>query len=49
LLVSFRNPNKCITVSLKEEPYDRVIVQVEDEDRTEDEIRRATALLPPSD
>jgi len=49
LLVSFRNPNRCITVSLKEEPYDRIIVQVEDKDHTADEIRRAAALLPPSD
>jgi hypothetical protein len=49
LLVAFRNPNKCITVSLKEEPYDRIIVQVEDKNRTADEIRRAAASPTPSD
>ena len=41
LLVAFRDPEKCITVSLKDEQYEKVIVQVEDKVQTADQIRSA--------
>lgn len=40
-LVAFRDPNKCVTVSLKDETYDKIIVQVDDKEHTATEIRKA--------
>jgi hypothetical protein len=45
LLVAFRDPEKCITVSLKDEQYDKIIVQVNDKDQTADQITNAVSKL----
>jgi hypothetical protein len=45
LLVAFRDPEKCITISLKDEQYDKVIVQVEDKDQTAELINRTISKL----
>lgn len=41
LLVAFRDPEKCVVISLKDEQYDKVIVQVDDKDEVADQIRGA--------
>lgn len=41
MLVAFRNPDKCVTISLKDDAYDKIIVQVDDKHRVADEIRSA--------
>jgi len=43
LLVAFRNPDKCVTISLKDDAYGKIIIQVEYKERTATEIRNATA------
>ena len=43
--IAFRNPDRCKTVSLKDEPYKRVIVQVGDKESVADEIRRAISTF----
>lgn len=41
LLVAFRDPEKCVAISLKDEQYDKVIVQVDDKDKVADQVRGA--------
>ena len=43
MLVAFRNPDKCVTISLKDDAYDKIIIQVDDKDRVADEIRSVTS------
>lgn len=45
LLVAFRDPEKCISVSLKDQQYDRVIVQVNDKDQVAEQVRKAISSL----
>ena len=45
LLVAFRDPEKCITISLKDEQYDKVIVQVDNKSQAADQIRNAISKL----
>ena len=41
MLIAFRNADKCVTISLKDEPYDKVVVQVDAKDQVAVEIRNA--------
>jgi hypothetical protein len=41
MLVAFRNPGQVVTISLKHDAYDKIIVQVDDKERIADEIRKA--------
>jgi hypothetical protein len=45
LLVAFRDPEKCITVSLKDEQYDKIIIQVDDKEQAADQIRNVISKL----
>lgn len=47
MLVAFRDPAKCITISLKGEPYDRIVVQVRDKEAAAKAITSALSSLPP--
>lgn len=47
LLVAFRDPEKCITISLKDEQYDKVIIQVNDKNQAADLIRAAISKQVP--
>jgi hypothetical protein len=40
-LVAFRDPNKCITVSLRGEDFDRVVLQVDDKEKAASILREA--------
>jgi hypothetical protein len=41
LLVAFRDPDRCITISLRDDAYDKIIIQVDDKERVANEIRSA--------
>lgn len=45
MLIAFRDPSKCITISLKDESYDKVVVQVDDKDQVAAKISTAMALV----
>ena len=38
-LVAFRDPNKCITISLRGEDFDKIVVQVDDKEVTANVLR----------
>lgn len=40
-LVAFRDPGKCITISLKGAPYEKVVVQVRDKEAAAEAVRGA--------